>query len=41
MEIAGYGLQEELPYVGFSLWNLMLFVITLVVGLILVKVDRG
>ncbi len=38
MEIAGYGLQEELPYVGFSIWNLMLFVITLVVGLILVKV---
>ncbi|MFW6304159.1 MAG: mechanosensitive ion channel family protein [Candidatus Saliniplasma sp.] len=38
MEIAGYGLQEELPYLGLSLWNLILFVITLVVGLILVKV---
>ncbi len=37
MEIAGYDLLEELPYLGFSLWNLILFLVTLVVGLILVK----
>ncbi len=38
MEIAGYGLEENLPYLGFSIWNIILFVITLVVGIILVKV---
>ncbi|MBS3782582.1 MAG: mechanosensitive ion channel family protein [Candidatus Thermoplasmatota archaeon] len=37
MEIAGYDLLEELPYLGFSLWNLILFLVTLVVGLIIVK----
>ncbi len=38
MEIGGYGLEDKLPYLGFSLWNLILFVVTLVVGIILVKV---
>ncbi len=38
IEIAGYGLEEQLPYLGFSLWNIILFVVTLVVGIILVKV---
>lgn len=38
MEIAGYGLEENLPYLGFSIWNLILFVVTLVVGIILVKI---
>ncbi len=38
LEIAGYGLQEELPYLGFSIWNILLFLITLVVGMILVKI---
>ncbi len=38
MEIAGYGLEENLPYLGFSIWNIILFVVTLVAGMILVKV---
>ncbi|MFW6041283.1 MAG: mechanosensitive ion channel family protein [Thermoplasmatota archaeon] len=38
IEIAGYGLQEDLPYLGFSIWNIILFLLTLVVGLILVRV---
>ncbi len=38
MEIAGYGLQEELPYIGLTLWNILLFIIVLVVGFILVKI---
>ncbi len=38
MEIAGYGLQEGLPYLGFSIWNIILFLITLVIGLIVVKI---
>lgn len=37
MEIAGYGLQEGLPYVGLSIWNILLFLIALIVGFILVK----
>lgn len=37
MEIGGYGLQEELPYLGFSIWNVILFAITLIVGIIIVK----
>ncbi len=37
MEIAGYGLDEPLPYLGFSIWNMLLFLITLVVGIIAVK----
>ena len=38
MEIAGYGLEENLPYLGFSIWNIILFVVTLFVGIILVKI---
>lgn len=38
IEIAGYGLDESLPYLGFSLWNIILFIITIVVGIILVKI---
>ncbi len=37
IEIGGYGLQEELPYLGFTLWNIILAVVVLVVGFILVK----
>ncbi len=37
MEIAGYGLDENLPYLGFSIWNIILFAVTLFVGTILVK----
>lgn len=38
MDIAGYGLQEELPYIGLTLWNILLFLIVLAVGFILVKI---
>ncbi|MGM0509729.1 MAG: mechanosensitive ion channel family protein [Thermoplasmatota archaeon] len=37
IEIAGYGLQEELPYVGVSIWNLMIFALTLIIGVIVAK----
>lgn len=41
IEIAGYGLQEELPYVGLSIWNILLCVLTLVIGVIVVKMISG
>ncbi|MFO8109840.1 MAG: mechanosensitive ion channel family protein [Thermoplasmata archaeon] len=38
IEIAGYGLEEPLPYLGFSIWNMILFAIVLVVGFIAVRI---
>ncbi|MFO8133527.1 MAG: mechanosensitive ion channel [Thermoplasmatota archaeon] len=37
IEIAGYGLNEELPLVGVSIWDILLAVIVLVVGAIVVR----
>ncbi len=38
IEIAGFGLEEPLPYIGISLWNIILAVIVLIVGIIVVKI---
>jgi small-conductance mechanosensitive channel len=38
IEIAGINLTEPLPLVGFSLWNLILFIVVLLVGSIIVKI---
>jgi len=38
IEIAGYGLQEPLPYIGISLWNIFLFIIVLIIGIIVVRI---
>ena len=38
IEIAGYGLEEPLPYVGISLWNIILAIVVLIVGIIVVKI---
>jgi small conductance mechanosensitive channel len=38
IEIAGLGLEEPLPYIGISLWNIILAIIVLVVGIIVVKI---
>ena len=38
LEIAGYGLEEPLPLIGISLWNIILFLIVLVIGIIVVKI---
>jgi small-conductance mechanosensitive channel len=38
IEIFGINLQEDLPLVGFSLWNLIMFVVVLIVGMIVVKI---
>ncbi len=42
IEIFGYDIQQQLPLIGISLWNLILFVIVLVVGILAVKLaSRG
>lgn len=38
LEIAGYGLDESLPYIGVSLWNILLTILVLVIGIIAVKI---
>jgi small-conductance mechanosensitive channel len=38
IEIFGFDLQEPLPLVGFSLWNLIMFVVVLIGGSIVVKI---
>jgi small conductance mechanosensitive channel len=38
IEIAGYGLEESLPYIGVSLWNIILTIVVLIVGIIVVKI---
>ena len=41
IEIAGYGLEESLPLIGVSLWNIILFIAVLIGGLIVVRVATG
>jgi small-conductance mechanosensitive channel len=38
IEIAGFGLEEKLPYIGVSLWNIILTILVLIVGIIVVKI---
>lgn len=38
IEIAGFGLDEPLPYLGISLWNIILAIIVLIAGIIVVKI---
>ncbi len=38
MEIAGFGLEEKLPYIGISLWNIILAFLVLIVGIIVVRI---
>lgn len=41
IEIAGYGLEEPLPLIGLSLWNIILFIAVLIGGIIVVRVSTG
>ena len=36
--IAGFGLEEPLPYIGISLWNIFLAAVVLIIGIIVVKI---
>ncbi len=40
-EIAGYGLQEPLPFLGVSIWNVLLAILVLIIGIIIVKIASG
>lgn len=41
IEIAGYGLEEPLPLTGISLWNIILFIAVLIIGIIVVRILTG
>ncbi|UCF11951.1 MAG: mechanosensitive ion channel family protein [Thermoplasmatales archaeon] len=41
IEIAGYGLEESLPLLGVSLWNIILFIVVLIVGILVVRIATG
>jgi len=41
IEIAGYGLEEPLPLIGVSLWNIILFIAVLIVGIVVVRIATG
>jgi small conductance mechanosensitive channel len=38
IEIAGYGLGEPLPLIGISLWNIIMFIAVLIIGIIVVRI---
>ncbi|KYK27198.1 mechanosensitive ion channel protein MscS [Thermoplasmatales archaeon SG8-52-1] len=38
IEIAGFGLEEPLPYIGVSIWNIILTIVVLIVGIIVVRI---
>jgi len=41
IEIAGFGLEEKLPYIGVSLWNIIITILVLIVGIIVVRLAAG
>jgi len=38
IEIGGYGLEEDLPLLGFSMWNIIVFLLVLVIGFVVIKI---
>lgn len=38
IDIAGYGLEEPLPLIGISLWNIIMFIAVLIIGIIVVRI---
>lgn len=38
IELFGFGLQEPLPYIGVSLWNILLMLVVLIIGFIIVRI---
>lgn len=40
-EIAGINLEEPLPLIGISLWNILLAIMVLIIGIILVRIACG
>jgi small-conductance mechanosensitive channel len=41
IEIAGYGLEEPLPLIGVSLWNIILFIVVLILGIVVARIATG
>ena len=38
IEIAGFNLEEKLPLIGISIWNIIMFLAVLIIGIIVVKI---
>lgn len=38
IKIAGYGIEDKLPLIGVSIWNIIMFLLVLVIGVIAVKI---
>lgn len=38
LEIFGYDIGERLPLIGISIWNIIVFIVVLIVGVIIVKI---
>jgi small-conductance mechanosensitive channel len=38
IELLGYDIESELPLIGISIWNFIVFIIVLIVGVIIVKI---
>jgi len=41
IEIVGFGLEEKLPLIGLSIWNIFMFFLVLIIGIIVVKIAVG
>ena len=41
IEIFGFGLEEKLPLIGVSIWNIIMFLVVLLIGIIVVKIAAG
>ena len=37
-EIGGINFEDPLPLIGVSLWNIILFILVLIIGILLVKI---
>jgi len=38
IEIFGYGLEEKLPLIDISIWNIIMFLVVLIIGVFIVKI---
>jgi len=38
IEIAGFGLEEPLPYIGISFWNMIMAILVLIIGIFVVRI---
>ena len=37
-ELLGYDLEDPLPLIGISIWNILMFILALIIGLVVVRI---